>query len=262
MHSVLGSSFPADRYLYRGSTKSAFISPTVEGYARVWQNNSDLAKQLEQLDPKAVGLLTADITGDPDPQVQKFLANPGTKLPGNTILNGQSLTPEQYETNLQINRTWNAYRTDKDSLLTALRAATNNPKARVADYPQAKAAWDARLAQLSKYSPQWWDEYQKSANGDNSYVMAKGLQSIISNQKFMTKNGSTDFWQQAKTFIDQRNKVVEALNSPEVKAAKASTALKQAWSSYLQNDTSGLWNPQLQEIIDRYFVNDSLKGTM
>jgi len=92
--------------------------------------------------------------------------------------------------------------------------------------------------------------------------MAKGLQDIISNQKFMTKNGSNDFWQQDKTFIAQRNKVVEALNSPEVKAAKATTALKQAWISYLQNDTSGLWNPQLQEIIDRYFVNDSLKGTM
>jgi hypothetical protein len=61
-------------------------------------------------------------------------------------------------------------------LLDELRKATNNPKARVADYPQVKAAWDAaRLAQLSKYSPQWWDEYQKSANGDNSYVMDKGL---------------------------------------------------------------------------------------
>jgi len=262
MQSVLGSAFPADRYLYRGSVKSAFISPTVEGYARVWQNNTDLAKQLEQLDPKAVGLLTADITGDPDPQVQKFLANPGTKLPGNTILNGQSLTPEQYETNLQINRVWNAYRNDKQNLLDELRQQTKNPKARIADYPQVKAAWDARLAQLSKYSPEWWNEYQKSANGDNSYTMAKGLQDIISNQKFMDKNGSNDFWQQAKTFIAQRNKVVEALNSPEVKAAKATTALKQAWISYLQNDTSGLWNPQLQEIIDRYFVNDSLKGTM
>ena len=262
MHQVLGNAFPADRYLYRGSTKSAFISPTTEGYARVWQDNTDLAKQLETLDPKAVGLLTADITGDPDPQVQKFLANPGTKLPGNTILNGQTMTPEQYENKLQINRVWNAYRSDKETLLTELRKATNNPKARVADFPEVKAQWDARMAQLAKYSPQWWDEYNKSANGDNSYVMAKGLQSIINDKKFMDKNGSNDFWQQAKTFISYRNKVVTALNSPEVKAAKATTALKQAWISYLQNDTAGLWNPQLQEIIDRYFVNDSLKGTM
>ena len=262
MQSVLGSSFPADRYLYRGSTKSAFISPTVEGYTRVWQNNSDLAKQLETLDPKAVGLLTADITGDPDPQVQKFLANPGTKLPGNTILNGQALTPEQYESKLEINRVWNAYRNDKQSLLDQLRKATNNPKARVADYPGIKAQWDSRMAQLAKYSPQWWDEYQKSANGDSSYTMAKGLQDIISNKNFMTKNGSSEFWQQAKMFIAQRNKVVVALNSPEVKAAKATTVLKQAWATYLQNDTAGLWNPQLQEIIDRYFVNDTLKGTM
>jgi hypothetical protein len=262
MRQVLGDAFPADRYLYRGSTRSAFISPTVEGYARVWQNNTDLAKQLEQLDPKAVGLLTADVTGDPDPQVQKFLSNPGTKLPGNTILNKESLTPQQYETNLKINRVWSAYRNDKQNLLDQLRKATNNPKARVADYPEVKAQWDARLAQLSKYSPEWWDEYQKSANGDNSYTMAKGLQDIINNPKFMQKNGSSDFWQQAKTFITYRNKVVTALASPEVKDAKATTALKQAWQSYLQNDTAGLWNPQLQEIIDRYFVNDSLKGTM
>ena len=262
MQKVLGSSFPADRYLYRGSAKSAFISPTVEGYARVWQNNSDLAKQLEALDPKAVGLLTSDITGDPDPQVQKFLANPGTKLPGNTILNGQTMTPEQYETKLEINRAWNSYRNDKQSLLTQLRTETKNPKARVADYPEVKSQWDAHIAQLAKYSPDWWNEYQKSANGDNSYTMAKGLQDIINNKNFMAKNGSNEFWQQAKMFIDQRNKVVTALNSPEVKAAKASTALKQAWSSYLQNDTAGLWNTQLQEIIDRYFVNDTLKGTI
>ena len=265
MNKVLGSSFPADRYLYRGSTRSAFISPTVEGYARVWQDYKGLAAQLAQLDPKAVGLLTSDITGDPDPQVQKFLSNPGTKLPGpnGVLVNQGSLTPQQYEINLKVNRTWESYRNDKNSLLEQLRKTTNNPKARVADYPEVKAQWDAHLVELAKYSPEWGDEYQKSANGDNSYVMAKGLQLIINDKEgFMKKKGKSDFYQQAQTFLDYRNKVVAAINSKQVKDAKATTAVKQAWQSFLQNDTAGLWNPQLQEIIDRYFVNDSLKGTL
>lgn len=259
MMQVLGTNFPADRYLYRGNTKSAYISPTYEGYARVWHDNMGLAKQLERLDPKAVGLLTSDITGDPDPQVQKYLANPGTALPGGDLLNAKALTPEQYETNLAINRAWNAYRTTKESILKQLRDATKNPKARIADFPEAQAAWNNYTTQLAKYSPDWFNEYQKNATGDNAYIMAKGLQDIINNPAY--KDKTDNYWQQVKAFINYRNKMVDAYNSPEAKAAKARTAIQQAWVSYLQNDTAGAWDPRLQQIIDRYFVNDSLKRT-
>jgi len=259
MMQVLGTSFPTDRYLYRGNTKAAYIAPTYEGYARVWENNKNLAKQLEQLDPKAVGLLTSDITGDPDPQVQKYLSNPGTALPGGALLNAKPLTPEQYETNLTINRAWNAYRTTKDSILTQLRKATDNPKARIADFPEAKAAWNNYVAQLAKYSPQWFDDYNQNATGDNAYTMAKGMQMIVNDPVY--KNRTDNYWQQVKTFINYRNKMVDAYNSKEADLANAKTAIQQAWVSYLQNDTAGAWDPRLQQIIDRYFVNDSLKRT-
>ena len=259
MMQVLGTNFPTDRYLYRGNTKAAYIAPTYEGYARVWQDNKNLAKKLEQLDPKAVGLLTSDITGDPDPQVQKYLSNPGTALPGGALLNAKPLTPEQYETNLTINRAWNAYRTTKDSILTQLRKATDNPKARIADFPEAKAAWNNYVAQLAKYSPQWFDDYNQNASGDNAYTMAKGMQMIVNDPAY--KNRTDNYWQQVKTFINYRNKMVDAYNSKEADLANAKTAIQQAWVSYLQNDTAGAWDPRLQQIIDRYFVNDSLKRT-
>ena len=89
--------------------------------------------------------------------------------------------------------------------------------------------------------------------------MAKGMQMIVNDSAY--KNRTDNYWQQVKAFISYRNKMVDAYNSPEAEAAKAKTAIQQAWVSYLQNDTAGAWDPRLQQIIDRYFVNDSLKRT-
>ena len=40
------------------------------------------------------------------------------------------------------------------------------------------------------------------------------------------------------------------------------TATQDAWNKWLQGTTSGKWNPQLQQIIDRYFINDKLTGAL
>ena len=261
MMNRLGTKFPADRYLYRGQTKNAYIAPTYEGYDRVWISNKDLAAQLEKISPTVVGLLTADITGDPDPQVQKYLATKSTNLPGGDALNAKAITVQQYEDNLQLNRTWNTYRAAKDSVLEQLRKATGNPNARIADYPEVKSQWDNYVAQLGQYNKDWWTEYNANATGNSAFMMAKGMQEIVDNQKFWQKNKDNDFWQQVQTFLSYRDKVVQAYNSPEAAAAKAKGAIQKAWVTYLQNDTNKTWTPQLQQIIDRYFINDNLVST-
>lgn len=264
MQQILGPAFPTDRYTYRGSAKNVYFSPTYEGYNRVIQENSDLTKKLIQLGSNSkintVGFMTSDITGDPDPQIQKYLSDPRAKLPGGNLINGQPITPEQYEIKLSINRSWDAFRNYKQDLLTAVQKAGYK---RVADSPEAKAAMDSYVAQLQDYSPEWFDEYKQNAAGNNAYTVARAFQDIIDNKKFWDKNGKNDYWQQVSAFMGYRNEFVKAYNSKEAKAAKAQTSVQQAWIDFLHNDkdTAGKWTPQLQQIIDRYFINDTLAGT-
>ena len=253
---VLGPDFSADRYLFRGNTKSAYVSPSLQGYERVFKDNSLLVAQLADLDPKTVSLLSSDLNGDPaNQQVQSFLMNAKVRLPGGTVLNNGPMTAQQYEESLQVNRTWNTYRTQKQAILDALK--TKGYK-RMADVPAMAQAWNGYVAQLGKYDPKWYNEYIQNAAGDNSYTYAKALQTIVDDKNFMTKNGSNDFWKQAATFISYRNQLTQAYASAPT---GTKTAIKAAWQNYLQQDTAGSWNPQLQQIIDRYFINDTMKGT-
>lgn len=256
MLQILGPSFSADRYLYRGNTKSAYVSPTLEGYDRVIKDNPGLVTKLAKNDPVTVGLLSADLSGDPaNQQVQSFLLKKNVTLPGGTPLNTAAKTVDAYETQLQVNRVWNTYRNVKQQLLDEVRKAGYK---RVADVKGLSDQWNAYVTQLSNYNKDWGLEYKQSAGGDKSITYAQALKDIVSDHEFMKKSGSNDFWKQVSTFTKYRDIAVKAYN----KAPKGSKgAVQSAWQTYLQEDTAGSWNPQLQQIIDRYFVNDSMKET-
>jgi predicted nucleic acid-binding Zn-ribbon protein len=261
MQQVLGPVFPVNRYMYKGSTKSAYVSPTYEGYDRIWKDNKGLVKELAGIDVKTIGLLTSDLAGDPDPQVLKFLSSKTTQLPDGTVLNAKPLTVEEYETQLNINDVWNTYRTEKAKLLEQVRKVENNPKARIADNPDAKAAWDNYLNQLFDYNKDWAIDYKQNSTTDTSFTYAQAMNTIVNNKKFMDSQNKNknDFFQQMKTFISYRDELVKTYKE----APKGSkTAVQQAWTTYLQEDSAGLWNPQLQQIIDRYFINDKLTETV
>jgi hypothetical protein len=71
----------------------------------------------------------------------------------------------------------------------------------------------------------------------------------------MKQNKNNDFFSQMKTFTQYRDQIAKVY----AEAPKGSkTAINQAWNTYLQETTAGAWNPQLQQIIDRYFINDNL----
>ena len=247
--------FPVDRYLYKGQSRNAYIAPTIDGYKRVWKDNAGLAEKLANIDPVLVGLMTSDIAGDPDTQVQKFLSNPTVRLPGGKPLNAEPMTPKDVEAKIQTNRTWDMYRTAKQDLMVKLTKAGYT---RIADNPDVKAQWDKYITDLSKYDKNWGIEYNQNSRSDVAYKYAQAMKEIVLDKNFTTKNNS-DFFQQMKTFVSYRDKLVKTLQE----APKGSkTAVQDAWNTYLQQTSSGAWNPQLQQIIDRYFLNDQLTGTL
>lgn len=250
------SGFPVDRYLYKGQSRTAYIDPSMEGYKRVWDKYSGLATQLAKIDPTLVGLLTADVAGDPNAQVQKFLADPNVKLPDGTKLNKEILTPQQWETNLQVNRTWDMYRATKQSLLEQVKKAGYN---RISDSPEAQAAWTKYLDQLSAYNKDWGTQYKQMSTSDVAYTYAQGFKYLENNPKFKSDNKNSEFFKQVQFFNSQRDKLVNAYKDAP-KGYK--TGLQAAWVNYLQETTAGMWVPEMQQIIDRYFINDKLTETL
>ena len=64
---------------------------------------------------------------------------------------------------------------------------------------------------------------------------------------------------QMKQFVEWRSQAVKLY---EAAPTGYKSDIKNNWINYLQNETSGKWNPKFQEIIDRYFINDTMKGTI
>jgi len=251
---VFGSEFPMDRLFVSSRDKNAYITPSQKAYDRIWDDYSGLAKELESISPQVVGLLTADLPKEYSPQVNKFLNDPNTTLPGGTILNTQIKTPEMIEVELTKSRYWKAYTDYKNQLNDAAKEAGY---ASYLSIPELKDALKQyATTTLKAGSEPWYNEYMQSiSKGDAAWSQARGLQKVVNNKKWMNEFGNTQFWTHAKSFLDYRDSYVKAYKDTPV---GSKNKIQEQWVGYLES-TLNLWDPVLQKIINRYFQNDNLK---
>jgi hypothetical protein len=107
-------------------------------------------------------------------------------------------------------------------------------------------------------SQAWYDQYQLAQSGDSSYKYARGLQEITSDKNFMAKSGKSQFWQDAKTFLDSRAIFVQVYQSlPDYDTRKPQ--LRDAYNNWIATNANQ-WDGNLKTILTRYFDNDSLKA--
>lgn len=248
-----GKEFPMDRLFLSAKSQVAKIPANEAAYDRVWNDFSGLAKELESLDPTTVALITADLPIGYTPQVNKFLQDPNTTLPGGTVLNERLKSPKQIEEELEKTRVWKAYSDYKTQLNDAAK------KAGYASYrsvPELVEAMQKYADTLTDYSKVWGNEYNKNARtGDSAWIQSQGLYTIVKDDKFMKKFGNTQFWQHAKAFLSYRDSVAKAYQDAPV---GSKTKVQEQWTKYLE-DTLDMWDPVLQKLISRYFINDNLK---
>lgn len=251
-----GETFPLDRLFTNTQDKATYTIPSQKAYSRIWDKYSGLAKKLEQTDPSLVGLLTADLPKDFSPQINKFLNDPNTTLPGGTILNSQLRNPKMIEDELTKSRYWVAYIDYKNQLNEAAK------KAGYASYLSVPELGDA----LRKYANEtlkagslvWWTEYKKNASdGDKAWLQSYGLSLITKDKEFMKELGNTQFWVHASAFIEYRDSFTKAYkDAPTGYKGK----IKEQWALYLEQTLEN-WDPVLQKMISRYYLNDDLKET-
>lgn len=259
MLGALGPNFPIDRISFTGNTSKAYIPPTSEAWNRVFVNNSDLVKQLANINPATIGLLTMDLDENREDfnlSVYRLLKNPKTKLPGGMLLNDVAITPEEEERRRQINRTADKYNAFKDKLTK--RAIDEFDKETVSQVPLLQAQLDDyAYSVLRKENRDWWDEKNSPNITDISYDYARALKLLTSDKAFMDKYGQSKFFQDAREYVIGREIAATAYKSVPDNFPNKSK-IKDAYNNVMQIKMKS-WSPKLQEIITRYFENDSLK---
>ena len=187
----------------------------------------------------------------------KFLKDPKTKLPNGVVLNNVELTPEQEEQRRMINRTWDKYTKVRDALEQV--AITKYGKKSLRQVPELQKALKTYAdTELKKENEDWWIEKEGSGTGaDNSFRYARALSDIVSDEKFMKKHGNTPLWQDVTKFLAVRNAIVEVYRAlPDRDRRKAD--LKE---SYLKGIDVAMttFHPKLQDLLKRYFEDDTMK---
>lgn len=258
--SLLGPNFMLDRVTFTGSSKNLNLPATEEAYSRVFSDNKELVGKLANIEPGEIGLvslLTADLSYDPTQQstnVLKLLSNKGLLLPGTSQkVNELKMTPQEVETARLKQRTWGQY----IDIKKALEAKITDGRTLRA-HPELKAVLENLATTVLKDQSQaWYDEYQMAAIGDKSYKYARALTEITNDKNFMKSNNS-QFWKDAKQFLDSRQMFVNTYQSlPDYDARKS--VLMDNYNNWVA-DTAGQWDSNLQEILSRYFENDKLKA--
>jgi hypothetical protein len=261
-HATVSPNFPLDRITFSGSSSKTFIPATASAYKRVWTENADLIDKLNSIDKtgKLIGLITLDIDSSKEEtslSVYKFLKDPKTKLPNGVALNNVELTPEQEEKQRMINRTWDKYTKVRDALEQV--AITKYGKESLRQVPELQAALrNYADTELKAENEDWWLEKQGSALGaDNAFKYARALSDIVNDKTFMQKHGDSPLWQDVKRFTDIRNTIVGIYRAlPDRDSRKAD--LKE---SYLKAIDTAMttFHPKLQDLLKRYFEDDSMK---
>lgn len=88
-----------------------------------------------------------------------------------------------------------------------------------------------------------------------SHSSTPGLTRIVKDNKFMEKHGNTPFWEQVEAIMKYRDDYVKLYKDAPT---GSKTAVQNYWRDYI-NSIVDLVDPNLGNLIDRYFENDNLK---
>jgi len=252
---VLGATnpFPMERLSFgsKRRPKAAYVVPTAEGYSRVWEENVGLVKKLGTLDKNLIGLITADLPRDSDPNISRILNKPGVTLPDGTTLNLPLKSISDVEKDIEVSRVWKAYSAYKDQLN---KLAKEKGYASYASVEELRLSLKQYAEELTAYSSAWGNEYKRNLTENVSYKYAWGLTQIVKNEKFMAKHGNTQFWTHTEAMMKYRDDYAKLMkDAPN----GYKSAVRNAWTDYVQS-VIDLVDPKLADILDRYFLNDQL----
>jgi hypothetical protein len=166
------------------------------------------------------------------------------------------VTVQKEESLRNINRVWDLYNQVTDVL--ELKAQQSDGKS-LRSHPELLAARKEISDTLfRKESEEWWLQLNDPERGDKSFRYAYALNRIVSDDSYMKKYGNTKFWSDVKDYVSIRNAVVDVYQGLPMNDPRKSK-IKKAYNATLDTFTP-TWHPRLQDIIKRFFEEDTMKN--
>jgi len=225
------------------------VDPTIEDY-RILTDNSDLARQLSSLDPTAAGIIAQSAPiGAFDKGVYKWLND--NNIPGaDGVLRGARSVNEMGEA-ITMQAAWRDYRQSKAVLEEAM-AKLGVKSLQDSKAAGLKAAWTKYISDdmVKQFGDQWIVNYNDYSAKSATYLV--GIQTALSNKKFMDQVGKTPLWQQIDDYMKSRQMALDLIKQ-NPKEAKTIRKNFLAWAADTKYSSLAF-----SDFYDKFLDQDSL----
>lgn len=159
---------------------------------------------------------------------------------------------------------WTFYQKARENLNNRLQQeGISGLNTKAAEDSGIKEEWESYLDQMRTYFPTWgkaFDNPEKSIGKSEAYV--KGIQSIVSNKKWMTENGNTAGAKALVSFIENRQLLVDTLQQRKADGGSANIEnennidLYTNWQKYIRD--LSIYSTEFANLYTRVLENDKL----
>lgn len=252
-------------YTYSSSEFTTYLPSSIDVFERVWEKYPHLVREMVSVaGDDAIGyvnLIALDADQTFNPSVNNYLRN--NALPGDDTPVLRRIQPERFDNIVRVNDGWDLYGKEvvkheaEQARLRELR--DNAPTTEMADFyrselyreEQAWLDWRDRTGPLASN-----DAWQISRNGggkDHAANAALFLRKIVSDPKFQADEGKTEFWQNVKFFLDERDRAETELS--RIRSSDDKAAFKAEFRAWVKNDFMP-YAPEFLPTYERYFEKE------
>jgi hypothetical protein len=227
------------------------LGNTIESYEVIAQNDS-LVRTLAQLDPRAIGILTAGTQNGPfDQGVYQYWGT--QEVPGTADMFRRRKKPDEMKTDLIMKQAWNVYNKEKalrDDALAQLGLTSIDAKGAEG----VKAMWDnfVKVEMSQRFGDTWDVNYQTYTDMTPTYLNA--IEIAMADPNFSQSRGQTNLWQNIGVYMNERQMALDAIaqgaDSKTVKSMFAEWAaghrmvsleFADFYDNFLENDDLAPW---------------------
>ena len=219
------------------------------------RENKDLVADLYASEPALIGLIVNNPTGYDFSQAAYEWEYATPITPGSKVTFRGTADPAEVAQKNQAKLGWIQYRQFMSTEIEPVLVARGLSSLRDRRARDLRALRDEMITKLANENTAWYDDYLDT-DGSKTNRVIRGLQRILSDEKFMTANADNPTWQSLMAYLALRNEVAKELSKRKTKTlgAKANIQLALAFDAAvgrLKQDDIGF-----SDIYDRFLSND------
>lgn len=251
-------------YTYSSSEYVAYMPSSIDVFERVWEKYPNLVREMVSVAGddaiQYVNLIALDADQTFNSAVNNYMRN--NPLPGDDVPVLRRIQPERFANIVRVNDGWDLYSREVvkyEAELTRLREMRDST-----DSPEMKDFYRDEIYRTEQSWTEWIDngplsentawQVSRSERGQNKADNAATFLSMIVNDpKFAQDEGRTQFWQNVKFFVEERNRAKAELS--KIRDDDDKYAYKARFRTWARNEFMP-YAPEFLPTFERYFESE------